>query len=126
MEDGGLQGSALGGTGIAVSALGKHIAQASAFARWVAGDEVQAGLYAAAGGQPGHAAAWDADAVNAPVLDFYRATRQTLDAAWVRPRHDGYMGYQAAASERLNHGLERGEEGRTVIADLNRMFEASL
>ena len=32
---------------------------------WIAGDEVQRGPYAAAGGQPGHAAAWEDDAVNA-------------------------------------------------------------
>lgn len=122
----GPRGSALGGTGIAVSALRDHGAEAARFARWVAGAEVQAGFYAAAGGQPGHAGAWAADAVNAPVLDFYRATRRTLDAAWVRPRHDGYMAYQQAASDRINDGLKRNEDGASVIADLNRMFEASL
>jgi multiple sugar transport system substrate-binding protein len=124
--DAGPRGSALGGTGIAVSSLRDHVDEAAAFARWVAGSEVQAGLYAAAGGQPGHADAWSADAVNASVLDFYRATRRTLDCAWVRPRHDGYMPFQQAASDRLNEGLRRGEEGSSVIADLNRMFEASL
>ena len=124
--DAGPRGSALGGTGIAVSGLRGRSDEAARFARWLAGAEAQAGLYAAAGGQPGHAEAWAADAVNAPVLDFYRSTRRTLDAAWVRPRHDGYMAYQQAASDRINDGLKRGEEGASVIADLNRMFEASL
>ena len=50
------------------------------------------------GGQPGHAAAWEDDAVNRAAADFYRATRQTLEGAWVRPRHDGYMHFQHAAS----------------------------
>jgi multiple sugar transport system substrate-binding protein len=126
LGEAGSRGSALGGTGIAVSALGSHIEEASAFARWVAGEAVQKRLYAAAGGQPGHAGAWADAAVNAPVLDFYRATRRTLDEAWVRPRHDGYMAFQQSAADRINDGLKRGEEGERVIADLNRMFEASL
>lgn len=119
-------GSSLGGTGIAVSALGAHGAQAADFALWVAGEEVQKGLYAQAGGQPGHAAAWSDAAVNAPVLDFYRATRRTLDAAWVRPRHDGYMAFQHEASCRINQALRRGEDEAAVIRDINALFEASL
>jgi len=122
----GPRGSALGGTGLAVSALRDQAEQATAFASWVAGRTVQAGLYAQAGGQPGHAAAWEADAVNAPAHDFYRATRTTLDQAWLRPRHNGYMAFQGAASERLNHGLRSNEQADPVIADLNRLFRQSL
>lgn len=122
----GPRGSALGGTGIAVSALRPHQSEAAAFALWLASGPVQAGLYADAGGQPGHADAWDEQSVNAPVLDFYRETRETLDSAWVRPRHDGYMAFQQSASLRLNQGLRRGEGAECVIAVLNRMFEASL
>ena len=76
-------GAALGGTGIAVSALRGGGKAAADFAWWVASAEVQAGLYASSGGQPAHAAAWDSDA-NAPVADFYRATRRTLEGAWLR------------------------------------------
>jgi multiple sugar transport system substrate-binding protein len=119
-------GSALGGTGIAVSAYGAHQEQAVAFARWVAGTEAQRTSFAAAGGQPGHAAAWEDEAVNAACADFYRATRATLEGAWVRPRHDGYMAFQHAASERLGLGLRDGESGSSVIAELNRMFARSL
>lgn len=122
----GPRGSALGGTGIAVSALRPNQSEAAAFALWLASGPVQAGLYADAGGQPGHEEAWDAESVNAPVLGFYRETRETLDSAWVRPRHDGYMAFQHSASLRLNEGLRRGEGAECVIADLNRMFEASL
>lgn len=122
----GPAGSALGGTGVAVSAFSAHADAATDFAFWVASGAVQRGAYAAAGGQPGHAAAWEDAAVNAPVLDFYRATRATLEAAWVRPRHDGYMPFQHAASERLNAGLKAGEGAGSVLAHLNRMFRGSL
>ena len=119
-------GSALGGTGIAVSALSAQIEAASDFAYWVASGEAQAGPYAASGGQPAHAAAWEADAVNAPVGDFYRATRRTLDGAWLRPRHDGYMAFQEAAAKLLNEALQSGAGDKETIARINALFRASL
>ena len=119
-------GSALGGTGIAVSARSAHSAEAIDFAYWVSGGEVQAGTYAQSSGQPGHAAAWDSAGVNAPVFDFYRATRATLNGAWVRPRHDGYMPFQHEASERLREGLMAREPAPVVIAEINAAFRRSL
>lgn len=118
-------GSALGGTGIAVSAFSDHVPEAVAFACWIASGDVQRGPFAAAGGQPGHADGWDDDAVNTASNDFYRNTRRTLDNAWIRPRHQGYMAFQAAASERLNKGLAAGEAGQGVIHDINRFFAES-
>ncbi|RDL46460.1 hypothetical protein BLJAPNOD_06654 [Ensifer sp. M14] len=121
----GPAGSALGGTGIAVSDFSSNIAAATDFAYWVASGEVQRQAYAFGGGQPGHGDAWDDDAVNAATADFYRATRATLETAWVRPRHDGYMPFQQAASDRINDGLLRKEKARVVVDDLNRLFAES-
>lgn len=118
-------GSALGGTGIAVSAFSRERDAAIDFAYWVASGEVQRGAYAASGGQPGHACAWEDDAVNRATHDFYRATRRTLEGAWVRPRHDGYMQFQQAASDRINAGLADGDAARPVVEDLNRLFRES-
>jgi len=86
---------------------------------------VQRGPYAAAGGQPGHAAAWEDDAVNAATGGFYRRTRATLEGAYVRPRHDGYMAFQQAAAERLNAGLLAADRPEAIVADLNRLFGES-
>lgn len=121
----GPAGSALGGTGIAVSAFSKDKIAAIDFAYWIASGDVQKGLYASSGGQCGHAAAWEDDIVNAATGDFYRGTRETLEASWVRPRYDGYMSFQQAASERINAGLKTKEKGEAVVADLNRMFRES-
>lgn len=123
--EGGPIGSALGGTGIAVSAFSKNPDTAIDFAYWIASGGVQKTDYAAAGGQPGHAQAWEDDAVNLATADFYRATRTTLEAAWVRPRHDGYMGFQQAASDRLNEGLLMRQSAKTVVEDINRLFADS-
>jgi multiple sugar transport system substrate-binding protein len=92
------------------------------FAYWVASADVQRGPYAASGGQPGNAAAWSDLAVNDAVCGFYANTRATLENAWVRPRHDGYMRFQEAASQRLLTALRAREPAATAVAALNRLF----
>ncbi|WP_256731467.1 extracellular solute-binding protein [Sphingomonas sp. dw_22] len=119
------RGSALGGTGIAVSAFGESPERAAAFAAWVASGATQRMLYALSGGQPAHADAWEDRGVNALVSDFYVATRKTLDRAWLRPRHDGYMAFQHAASERLNQALRSGETAAMALAALNALYRNS-
>lgn len=121
----GPAGSALGGTGIAVSAFSEHGQAAVDFAYWIASGDVQRGPYARTGGQPGHAAAWEDAAVNAAASNFYAATRRTLESAWVRPRHNGYMAFQQSASDRLNAGLRGHHRAETIIDDLNDQFRRS-
>jgi multiple sugar transport system substrate-binding protein len=118
-------GSALGGTGLAVSARSAHPDQAADFAYWVAGGSVQAGVYAENGGQPAHLDAWLSTAVNEQAGGFYQDTLTTLQQSWLRPRFDGYMGFQSAASDRLVHALRTHEDGIAVIDDLNGMFAAA-
>ena len=114
-------GAALGGTGIAVSAFSANAAAAIDYAYWVAGGEAQRTGYAGSGGQPGHSAAWEDDAVNAATGGFYRDTRATLEGAFMRPRHDGYMEFQEAASRRINAGLMTRVPAREVVASLNQL-----
>ncbi len=121
----GPAGSALGGTGLAVSSHRQFQADAAAFALWVASGPIQASLYASSGGQPGHAAAWEDDSINQQAANFYRATRATLDGAWLRPRHSGYMAFQQQASDRLNQALRNREGAASTIAALNHLFVAS-
>lgn len=118
-------GSALGGTGIAVSSFSRYPQEAIDFAYWIASGDIQRSLYAASGGQPGHAAAWESEPVNDAAANFYKNTRATLEGAWLRPRHDGYMAFQQQASDRLNEGLKKGEDARSVVADLNMLYRNS-
>lgn len=118
-------GSALGGTGLAISARSAAPEAALDFALWVAGAEAQRGPYAAAGGQPGNAAAWQDGTVNEAAGDFYRATRATMEGAWVRPRHDGYIAFQDRGAARIVEGLRGGEAAVPVLRDLNRMYAPS-
>ena len=119
-------GSALGGTGIAVSARTTHPEAALDFAYFVAGGALQRGLYTRTGGQPAHADAWSDDAVNRDAHDFYRATRATLEGAWVRPRHHGYMAFQHSASAAINEALANKSSADAVVDRLNDLFELSL
>ncbi|EQD49698.1 hypothetical protein B2A_07569, partial [mine drainage metagenome] len=89
--------------------------------RWVADAEAQSGPYLAGGGQPAHRAAWEDPFANRESLDFFRNTRATLEGAWIRPRHAGYMTFQVAAAERLNEALATREPAAVVIAAINRL-----
>lgn len=122
----GPQGAVLGGTGMAVSARTVHPREALEFALWCAEPATQAGVYAMAGGQPAHPAAWESTEVNAKAGDFYQATRKTLEGSWVRPRHDGYMPFQDAGSRRLLEGLQKDEPAPAIVAALNTMYTESL
>ncbi|WP_274425089.1 extracellular solute-binding protein [Chelativorans sp. YIM 93263] len=118
-------GSAIGGTGIAVSAFSSDREAAKDFAYWVASGAVQRGLYAQSGGQPGHGEAWEDDAVNAMTGDFYRATRETLEGGWLRPRHRGYMDFQQSASEVVNAVFAENEPAAAAVKRLNALFRES-
>ena len=106
-------GTVLGGTGIAVSAFTKHPEVAVDYAFWIAGAACQKGLYTASGGQPAHAAAWEDDTCNALTGNFLRNTRRTLDAAWLRPRYDGYMELQDRAGD-IVHTCLQGEASKAA------------
>ena len=98
----GCIGSVLGGVGIALSALSEHREIAADLARLIASREMQSGLYATSGGQPGHAAAWDAKNVNDLVGDCFSETRRTMGQAFLRPRVTGHRKFQVLAGE-LTH-----------------------
>jgi multiple sugar transport system substrate-binding protein len=117
----GPRGTVIGGTGIAVAAASPHTDIAVDYAFWIASAQCQKGLFFESGGQPGNAVAWDDDACNAASRDFFRNTRRTLETAWLRPRHDGYMGFQDEGGE-IVHACLRGEAG--VGATVDRLLKA--
>lgn len=119
----GVAGSLLGGAGVAVSAVSPNRAEAVAHAFWLASAEVQAGPYFDGGGQPGNAVAWEDDRLNSETLDFFRGTRATLEAAYLRPRHPRYIEVQDLLSPLVTQALA-GEipDGEA----LDRMNEATV
>jgi multiple sugar transport system substrate-binding protein len=104
----GCAGTMLGGTGIAVSALGAHQPEAIAYAKWLASPAHQRGTYFREGGQPASLAAWTDSSVNAAAENFFSDTLPTLQTAYVRPRFDGFVRFFEAAGVEINRCL-RGE-----------------
>jgi multiple sugar transport system substrate-binding protein len=93
----GARGTVLGGVGLAVSARSANGTPAAELARHIASPEVQRGIYARAGGQPGHAAAWESSSVNEQTGQFFVATRRSIEQAFVRPRVSGHRPFQPRA-----------------------------
>jgi multiple sugar transport system substrate-binding protein len=118
-------GSALGGTGLAVSARTRHPEICTEFALWVASAVVQCGLYTENNGQPGNALAWAHPEVNARVGNAYHQTRMSHEAAWLRPRHAGYMEFQEEGSHILVEALTGKTAHDTALAALQTRFTES-
>lgn len=118
------RGSTLGGTGIAVSGRSKYIDKAAEFANFVASRDVQRGIYARAG-QPAHRSAWLDEGINRDCHDFYRNTIATLDAAYLRPRFGGYIGFQKRAGDLVSSCLKRETSIDQTVRELNAAFAAA-
>lgn len=98
-------GSVLGGVGIALSALSPRRELAAELARLLVSADVQSGLYVQSGGQPGHGAAWDSQPANDLVDNFFFATRETMDQAFMRPRVPGHRQFQEKAGVLINQTI---------------------
>jgi multiple sugar transport system substrate-binding protein len=121
----GVPRGTLGGAGLAVSASSAAVAEAVRYAAYVAEPEVQRTVYVRGGGQPGHRSAWTDEAVNAAAGGFFSATLGALDAALLRPRHDGFRGFQAAAGDLVHGWLRDGGDPDLVLAGLDAAWQAS-
>lgn len=83
----------LGGAGIGVSAMSSHPREAMDFARWVASEPVQSGVYLANEGQPAHRLTWTRNQENPCYAGFLKGSRATMDHAWTRPRDAWFLGF---------------------------------
>ena len=116
----------LGGAGLAVSAHSAAVADAVAYAAYVADPVVQRTVYFQAGGQPGHRSAWTDGAVNAAASGFFSATLGALDAALLRPRHNGFLAFQETAGNLVHAHLRDGGDPDRVLAAVDDAYTDSL
>lgn len=117
-------GSTLGGTGLAISSRAEVSPSLIDHIVWLMSPEAQTGFIPQNDGQPSLRVAWhDAD-VNAQWGNFYRNTARTLEAAWVRPRFDGYIAFQSKASALLRDAFENGRAHAAVLDDVNDLYRA--
>jgi multiple sugar transport system substrate-binding protein len=123
----GRRGSVLGGVGIAVSARSEQCDLAADLARTLASAETQSGLYVQSDGQPGHAAAWDSAAANGLVEDFFYATRDTMNQAFLRPRVPGHRRFQEEVGVLIHRFIWGGQlRAAECLAEFDRLVETLL
>ncbi|MFC0681850.1 extracellular solute-binding protein [Lysobacter korlensis] len=123
---GGRRGSTIGGTGIAITARCTPTPELLDHLRWLLSADAQRGFIPQHAGQPSARSAWLDPEVNRASRNFYTATLDTIEDAYVRPRYSGYIRFQSEASALLRESFaERRSPGATV-ADLNRLHARSL
>lgn len=119
-------GSILGGTGIAISRRAAVDDELRHHLLWLMSDTAQTGFIPDHDGQPGLRSAWRDPRVNQAWGQFYANTAKTLEAAAIRPRHDGYIAFQTRGSALLRDAFAAGGPASGTIRDLREMFEGSL
>ena len=118
-------GTQLGGTGIAISNKSSFKKEAFEYAFWVASAECQKNIYYKSGGQPGNAIAWEDKAINDETNNFFYNTRSTLEGAWVRPKHNGFMQFQDLSGNIINDFLKNNLKEEHIYDKLNYEFKNS-
>jgi multiple sugar transport system substrate-binding protein len=114
----------LGGAGLAVSSQSPHVDAAVSYAAFVASPETQRGVYVREQGQPGHRSAWTDDEANRMTKGYFASTLPGLDAAYLRPRHAGFLEFQDRAGAEVHRFLrERRHDGLHVVDRLDALFE---
>jgi len=109
-------GSVLGGVGIALSARSSRPDLAADLARLVASPEFQRGQVVEAGGQPGHRSAWVDPQLDEVVNQFFSATINSLDTAFVRPRDAGAGELQRRCGDIVHERIWRGSTATATCA----------
>ena len=121
----GVRGSTLGGTGLAIARHTPQLAAACQYATYIANGEVQRTIYVEHDGQPGSRQAWCDDHANGLTTDFFRSTLTTVEHAYLRPRHNGFLKLQDRGSSLL-HGFLRSGGGRdTLLENLDDLYRRS-
>jgi len=124
--DDGVPRGTLGGAGLAVSAARPNVDEAIDYARFTADPRIQRTTYVEGGGQPGHRSAWTDAAVNAASSGFFADTLAALDAAYLRPRYDGIVGFQDSGGELITGWLRDGGDAGAILGLLDARYRASL
>jgi multiple sugar transport system substrate-binding protein len=115
-------GSTLGGTGIGVSRRCKVTPALLDHIRLLMSDTVQRGFIPFQDGQPAFRSAWTDVAVNAATGNFFADTLPSIEQALLRPRHNGAIAFQTAASSLLRQALVDGDTAVPVLDAIDDLY----
>lgn len=119
-------GATLGGAGLAITSQCADVEAAVEYATWVAGAECQRTIYVESGGQPGNRQAWTDAHANAITNGYFRDTLPTLEQAFVRPRHAGFVEFQTAAARVVSEFLKGSGQPARALEEIDELYERSL
>lgn len=121
----GLPGSILGGTGIGISQRCTVTAELKDHLQWLMAPSTQRHFIPDHDGQPSNRDAWADSRVNNNWGNFYAATTTTIEAARIRPRHDGYIAFQKRASDFLQKAVFTDVSPDQAARTVSNMFAQS-
>jgi multiple sugar transport system substrate-binding protein len=117
------RGSTIGGTALGVSALCPEPEAALSYARFMLQPVTQAG-FALYHGQPARTEAWDSPEIDLRFGRCFSATRKTMEACWIRPRYDGYLGFQARGGALVESHLRGDLDESALLAALAELHRS--
>lgn len=113
----------LGGVGLAISAKCKEVKTAVQFVNYVAGNDVQKGIYTKSAGQPGNLQAWKSQKNNDLCSNFFTSTLETMENAYVRPQHPLWNSFQEQGADLLHEGVLENIASDKLMKDLNELYQ---
>lgn len=117
----GKASSTIGGTGLAVSRKTRVTDSLLEHLRYLMSTKYQLDFVPNHGGQPSYEIAWRDREVNERANGFYCNTLETITNAWVRPRYNGYVEFQALASALVRDALAEERPAHYVSRKIKAM-----
>ncbi len=115
--------SILGGAGLAISANTNHLKECLDFMQFILSVDIQKRAYYQNGGQPAHLTAWLDEENNRDCSGFFSDTMDTMNNAFVRPRHEGFNRFQEKAADYIHENVLANSPVRGVIQKLNVIYQ---
>ncbi|WP_204115766.1 extracellular solute-binding protein [Shimia biformata] len=118
----GRRGTVIGGTGLALSTRFTPGPFLIGHLTGLLSAETQSGFIPDNNGQPSLRSAWTDPKVNADWGRFYSDTLETIETAYVRPRHDGYIAFQTLASKALRTAVSDQTNPKKIWSRLEEIW----
>ena len=119
---GGRSRGILGGAGIGVSARSESPEAAMAFAKWIASEPVQSGLYIENEGQPAHAKTWRRLGGDARFAGFLQGGYRAMENAWTRPRAPWFLDFVDGVCEIFPDFFLKDVAEETFLARIDALY----
>ena len=122
---GGIPGSTIGGTGVAISARASVTDALRDYLHWLVDPATQRRFVPEFAGQPSAAGAWEDADTDRSSGRFYSATRSTIEASTVRPRYPGFPDAQQRGSAIVRSALAAELDPREAASRLTALAAES-